>query len=99
MLYPILPVFLTETLGATGSVVGIVEGTATAVQYIWQGVAGWLSDRFQRPKRIALVGYVVAAGPGYACARSVCHRHAVGASRRDDCRISRSRTQRQSVRP
>ena len=61
MLYPILPVFLTETLGATGSVVGIVEGTATAVQYVWQGVAGWLSDRFQRPKPIALVGYVVAA--------------------------------------
>lgn len=61
MLYPILPVFLTETLGATGSVVGIVEGTATAVQYIWQGVAGWLSDRLQRPKPIALAGYVVAA--------------------------------------
>lgn len=61
MLYPVLPVFLTETLGATGSVVGIVEGTAVAVQYIWQGVAGWLSDRFQRPKPIALVGYVVAA--------------------------------------
>lgn len=61
MLYPVLPVFLTETLGATAGVVGIVEGTATAVQYTWQGVAGWLSDRFQRPKPIALVGYVVAA--------------------------------------
>lgn len=61
MLYPVLPVFLTETLGASGSVVGVVEGTAVAVQYVWQGVAGWLSDRFQRPKPLALVGYVVAA--------------------------------------
>jgi MFS family permease len=61
MLYPILPVFLTETLGASGSVVGIIEGTAVAVQYIWQGVAGWLADTFQRPKPMALVGYIVAA--------------------------------------
>ena len=61
MLYPILPVFLTETLRASGSVVGIVEGMAVAVQYIWQGVAGWLADKFQRPKSMALAGYVVAA--------------------------------------
>ena len=61
MLYPILPVFLTETLGASGSVVGIVEGMAVAVQYIWQGVAGWLADKFQRPKPMALAGYIVAA--------------------------------------
>jgi len=61
MLYPILPVFLTETLGASGAVVGIVEGMAVAVQYIWQGAAGWLADRFQRPKPMALAGYVGAA--------------------------------------
>jgi MFS family permease len=61
MLYPILPVFLTETLHASGSVVGIVEGMAVAVQYVWQGVAGWLADKFQRPKPMALAGYVVAA--------------------------------------
>src|SRR5262245_13581655 len=61
MLYPVLPVFLTGTLRASPSVVGVVEGAAVAVQYVWQGVAGWLSDRLQRPKPIALVGYVVAA--------------------------------------
>src|SRR5262245_31442655 len=61
MLYPVLPVFLTGTLRASPSVVGVVEGAAVAVQYVWQGVAGWLSDRLQRPKPIALVGYLVAA--------------------------------------
>src|SRR5262245_59722314 len=61
MLYPILPVFLTETLRASGSVAGIVEGMAVAVQYIWQGFAGWLSDKFRRPKPMALAGYTVAA--------------------------------------
>jgi MFS family permease len=61
MLYPILPVFLTETLGADGSVIGIIEGMAVAVQYVVQGISGWLSDKFQRPKPIALAGYFVAA--------------------------------------
>src|SRR5437899_3328447 len=61
MLYPVLPVFLTDTLGASVGVVGIVEGMATAVQYVVQGISGWLSDKFQRPKPIALTGYTVAA--------------------------------------
>jgi MFS family permease len=61
MLYPVLPVFLTETLGANGSVIGIIEGMAVAVQYVVQGISGWLSDKFQRPKPIALAGYFVAA--------------------------------------
>jgi len=34
MLYPILPVFLTQTLKASGSVVGLVEGFAQATQNI-----------------------------------------------------------------
>jgi len=61
MLYPILPVFLTQTLKASGSVVGLVEGFAQATQNIVQGFAGTLSDKLQRRKPIALVGYFLAA--------------------------------------
>src|ERR1700687_3192700 len=61
MLYPILPVFLTQTLHASGSVVGLVDGVAQATQNIVQGVSGWLSDQLQRRKSIALVGYTLAA--------------------------------------
>jgi MFS family permease len=61
MLYPILPVFLTDTLGAKPTVIGIIEGIATAGQNVVQGVSGWISDKFQRRKPIALVGYIVAA--------------------------------------
>jgi MFS family permease len=61
MLYPILPVFLTDTLGAKPAVIGIIEGIATAGQNVVQGVSGWISDKFQRRKPIALVGYIVAA--------------------------------------
>jgi len=61
MLYPILPIFLTQTLKASGSVVGLVEGVAEATQNIVQGFSGSLSDKLQRRKPIALVGYLLAA--------------------------------------
>lgn len=61
MLYPILPIFLTGTLGATATVVGIIDGIAQAVQNVVQGFSGWLSDKLQKRKGIALVGYALAA--------------------------------------
>jgi len=61
LLYPVLPVFLTETLRAGGSVVGLVDGAAQAIQNIVQGFSGWLSDRLRRRKPIALAGYAIAA--------------------------------------
>lgn len=61
MLYPVLPTFLTETLKSGGSVVGIIEGVAVAIQNIMQGFSGWLSDKLQRRKLVALVGYALAA--------------------------------------
>jgi hypothetical protein len=53
MLYPILPVFLTQTLKANGTVVGLIDGFAQAIQNIVQGFAGTLSDKLRRRKPIA----------------------------------------------
>ena len=61
MLYPVLPIYLTLTLHASGSVVGLVEGIAQATQNIVQGFSGWLSDLLQRRKSLALVGYFLSA--------------------------------------
>lgn len=61
MLYPVLPIFLTQTLKNSPAVVGLIEGIATAIQYIIQGFSGWLSDRFQRKKPIALFGFALSA--------------------------------------
>src|ERR1700674_3098271 len=61
MLYPVLPVFLTQTLNATGSIVGLVDGFAQAMQNIVQGFSGVLSDKLQKRKAIALAGYLLAA--------------------------------------
>src|SRR6185295_920160 len=61
MLYPVLPVFLTQTLHASGSVVGLVDGFALATQNIVQGFSGALSDKLQKRKSVALIGYLLAA--------------------------------------
>ena len=45
MLYPVLPIFLTQTLNSSGSIVGLVEGVAQATQNIVQGFSGSLSTR------------------------------------------------------
>lgn len=61
MLYPVLPIFLTQNLKAGGSIIGIIEGIATATQYSIQGFSGWLSDKLQKRKYIALFGYTLSA--------------------------------------
>ena len=61
MLYPVLPVFLTQTLKASGSIVGLIDGFAQATQNIVQGFSGTLADRLQKRKTVALVGYFLAA--------------------------------------
>jgi MFS family permease len=61
MQYPVLPTFLTQTLGADGTVVGFVDGCAQALQNIVQGFTGTLSDRLRRRKSIALIGYLMQA--------------------------------------
>ena len=61
MLYPVLPVFLIQTLHANGSIVGLVDGFAQAVQNLVQGFSGSLSDKLQKRKPIALAGYFLSA--------------------------------------
>jgi len=61
MVYPLLPIFLTQTLKADGAIVGLIEGVAVATQNIIQGFSGSLSDRLQRRKSIALAGYALSA--------------------------------------
>ncbi len=61
MLYPVLPVFLSDSLKAGGSIVGLVDGAAQATQNLAQGLSGALSDRLRRRKPVALAGYLLAA--------------------------------------
>jgi MFS family permease len=59
--YPVLPLFLTVTLGAPVAVVGLIEGIAEGVTVALRGVAGRLSDRGERRKPWIVVGYALTA--------------------------------------
>ena len=72
--YPIVPLFLTITLGAPVKVLGLIEGIAEGIALGLRGVAGWLSDRMGE-RRVPWIfgGYglsavsrpVLAAAPGW----------------------------------
>src|SRR5262245_18013364 len=61
MIFPLLPVFLTSTLGATPVVVGIIEGAADGLASILKYFAGSISDRLPRRKPLVVTGYALAA--------------------------------------
>ncbi|HJT18466.1 MAG TPA: MFS transporter, partial [Thermoanaerobaculia bacterium] len=60
MIYPLLPVFLTSTLGATPFVVGMIEGSADALSSILKLAAGWISDHMPKRKPLIVGGYALA---------------------------------------
>jgi MFS family permease len=60
LLYPILPIFLTVTLGAPAAVVGLVEGLAEGAASVTKLAAGRLADRYPRRPLIG-AGYGLAA--------------------------------------
>jgi MFS family permease len=57
MITPLLPVFVTATLGAGPAVVGLIEGVAEATASVLKLLSGWLADRGWRAKRLVLGGY------------------------------------------
>ena len=60
LLYSILPIFLTVTLGAPVAVVGVVEGLAEGAASITKLASGFFGDRFSKRPLIGL-GYGLAA--------------------------------------
>lgn len=61
MIYPLLPLFLTATLGAGPAFLGLIEGIAESASSLLKLVSGWVSDRFGRRKALVGAGYGVAA--------------------------------------
>lgn len=61
MVYPIVPLFLTGTLGAPLIAVGLIEGVAESTASVLRYAGGWLSDRVRRRLPFAFAGYSLAA--------------------------------------
>lgn len=61
LIYPLLPVFLSTTLGASPAIIGLIEGVADGLASILKYFSGAWSDRAKRRKPLILSGYALAA--------------------------------------
>lgn len=57
----VLPLYLTAGLGLSPLAYGLVDGVYSAASVVVRYLGGWLADRLDRPKRVALAGYTVSA--------------------------------------
>jgi MFS family permease len=57
MVYPILPIFLSEVLHSSTVFIGLIEGVAESTASILKVFSGWLSDRLGKRKFLVSLGY------------------------------------------
>jgi len=61
IIYPLLPVFLSLTLGASPAIVGLIEGAAESVSSLLKLFAGHFSDRHGKRKSFVVFGYALSS--------------------------------------
>jgi MFS family permease len=61
LLYPVLPLFITGTLGAPPSVLGLIEGIAEGTASIGKAVSGRIADRVERRRPLVGLGYGISS--------------------------------------
>ena len=61
MIYPLLPAFVTRTLGGGALALGILDGVADAVAALFKLVSGYLAERPRLRGPLVVAGYAIAA--------------------------------------
>jgi len=61
MIYPFIPLFLINVLGASFIDVGIIEGIAESTASIFKIISGYISDKFGKRKPLVYSGYGISA--------------------------------------
>ncbi|MFZ3070904.1 MAG: MFS transporter [Anaerolineaceae bacterium] len=61
MVLNLLPLFLYSVLGVKTNIIGIIEGVAEATASVLKVFSGWLSDKFNSRKWLAVAGYAISA--------------------------------------
>lgn len=61
MLYPVTPLFLSALLGASMSVIGLIEGAAEITAGLLKGYFGYLSDKKGKRSLFVKTGYAISA--------------------------------------
>jgi len=57
MVYPLIPLYLVSSFGATPALIGVIEGVAESLASLLKVFSGYLTDRFKKKKIIAFSGY------------------------------------------
>src|SRR5678815_3810092 len=60
-IYPLLPFFLTQVLGAGAVSLGVVEGAAEAANSILKIASGRMADRARSKRPLVLAGYSISS--------------------------------------
>lgn len=61
MIAPVMPLFLSSVLGASGFLIGLIEGLGKAAERLLSFVFGWYSDKIGKRKPIVALGYFISA--------------------------------------
>jgi MFS family permease len=57
LIFTLLPLFLSNVLGAPTAIIGFIEGVAESTASLLKIFSGWLSDRLGKRKILAIIGY------------------------------------------
>jgi MFS family permease len=57
MIFTLVPLFLSNVLGATTTIVGLIGGLSESTDAIFRIFSGWFSDRVGKRKSLAVLGY------------------------------------------
>ncbi len=61
MIFPILPIYITQILGAPPAILGIIEGVASGTEHSVRGISGIISDRMPKRRPLISIGYAISA--------------------------------------
>jgi len=61
MVYPLLPIYLVNTLGAGPAILGLIEGVAESLSSLLKVFSGYFSDKVRLRKPFTIFGYAASA--------------------------------------
>ncbi len=61
MVMNLLPLFLSSVLGVRTNIIGLIEGVAEATASLLKVFSGWISDKLESRKWLAVAGYALSA--------------------------------------
>jgi len=61
MVLALLPLFVVDELGANSVLLGLMEGAADSLNYVFRVISGLITDKIARRKPLLVIGYTISA--------------------------------------